>query len=500
MTRVLITTIPAQDVTRPPGILSILAACCESIDADYAIKDLNLYMYKTVPEKVVTELLNDFVTNKFRSKDNTEYYRQVAEHYVQEIKLYQPTHIAISIFTYASILAADYLLKYIKNSQIDHKFKIVLGGLGLSNSVDDITGIQTFGEYCLSTGLADYCVYGEGDIAFVELLKGNTNYPGINKTNQEQILNLDLVPIPSYNKINPNEYFHAGHPEILITGSRGCVRDCSFCDVASYWEKYVFKSGEQLAQEVFKTWKTTGVQKFDFSDSLINGSLKTFRQFNKAIIQLKAEHPEFTPLYEGQFICRPKGTLKELDYQEMALAGAQTLVVGIESFSESVRTHMRKHFDNAAIDWHFEMCAKYGIKNVLLLLTGYVTETLEDHQTTLDYLQKYQVYALSRTIYAIQIAADGMMVLKGSPIHNDVHEIGLVFENNETTGSRWTNLSNPTLTKKERLRRGVEVILTAYSVGFKVLNFDMKLGVAERKYTELLQDQEKPIFKLEPVR
>ena len=70
MTRVLITTIPAQDVTRPPGILSILAACCESIDADYAIKDLNLYMYKTVPEKVVTELLNDFVTKNASAEIN----------------------------------------------------------------------------------------------------------------------------------------------------------------------------------------------------------------------------------------------------------------------------------------------------------------------------------------------------------------------------------------------------------------------------------------------
>jgi radical SAM superfamily enzyme YgiQ (UPF0313 family) len=272
-------------------------------------------------------------------------------------------------------------------------FKIIIGGLGVNDRVFAITGSDTFGEYSLDNHLVDYCIYGEGDISFVKLLQGEIDYPGINRPNSKQILDLDSIPAPSYKQINPRDYFFSNEPELLVTGSRGCIRDCTFCDVGHYWKKYVYKSGDVMAQELFDIWKTTGVQKFDFSDSLINGSMKTFRQMNQKLIELKSQNPEFSPVYKGQFICRPSGQLKEKDYNEMAQAGAETLVVGIESFSNAVRDHMRKKFDNNSIDWHFKMCAKYGIKNVLLLLSGYITETQQDHQTQLEYLKKYQIYA-----------------------------------------------------------------------------------------------------------
>lgn len=500
--RVLITTIPAQDASRPPGILSILAACCESINSEYVIQDLNLYMYKTLPDHVTTELVNDFLSNNFRSDENKKWYDQICEYYVTQIRKHRPTHIAISIFTFASILAGDYLLNYIKNAKIEYEFKIIIGGLGISDIVANVTGGRPFGEYCLDNKLIDYCVYGEGDFAFTELLKGNTTYPGINRPNQSQLLDLDIIPIPSYKQISPADYFHAGDPEVLMTGSRGCVRNCSFCDVGHYWEKYVYKSGKRLATELFNTWQATGVQKFDFSDSLINGSIKTFRQFNQEIIRLRSLHHTFAPLYKGQFICRPQGQLKEKDYEEMALAGAETLVVGIESFSQSVRDHMRKKFSNQDIDWHFAMSAKYGIKNVLLLLAGYVTETLTDHKTTIEYLKKYQIYALSRTIYAINITVNGLVILKGAPLYNEVSHLGLVFDNNEfdnneTHADSWTSLSNPDLTPKERLRRSVELVHTAYSLGYKVLHFDMKLDSAEGKFSKLNKVKKK--FEIQQV-
>lgn len=495
--KVLIVAIPAQDVARPPGILSILAGCCESIDIDYVVLDLNLYLYKQFENDTVAQLSNDFLNNSFRSDHLEKCYNTACEHLVQQIKLHNPTHIAISVFTYASILAADVLLKYIKNSRLDLDFKIIIGGLGVNDRVSAITGSKIFGEYSLDNQLVDYCIYGEGDISFVKLLQGKINYPGINQTNSKQILDLDSIPAPSYKQINPRDYFFSNEPELLVTGSRGCIRDCTFCDVGHYWKKYVYKSGDVMARELFDIWKTTGVQKFDFSDSLINGSIKTFRQMNQTLIELKSQNPEFSPIYKGQFICRPAGQLKERDYIEMVQAGAETLVVGIESFSNAVRDHMRKKFDNDSIDWHFKMCAKYGIKNVLLLLSGYITETQQDHQIQLEYLKKYQIYALSRTIYAINIEVTGLAVLPGSPLADMADELGIVFYEHDKTAINWSCLSNPELTNKEKLRRATEVIYTAIGLGYKILHFNAKVDQLEKVYNNLLTAKHRPSFKLE---
>jgi hypothetical protein len=495
MNRVFIMTVPAQDVARPPGILSILSACCETAGADYDLLDVNLHMYHTLPDDVTTELTNDFLANQFRSQVNQEWFDKVCDYTIEKILQYNPTHIAISVFTYASILSTFHVIQRIKQAGITSK--IVLGGLGLYNEVDNITGTDAFGDYCLKNQLADYCIFGEGDIAFVQLLQGNVSYPGINQHNEQQITDLDSVPVPSYKKINPAQYFHAGEPEVLVTGSRGCVRDCSFCDVGHYWSRYVYKSGTRIAQELFDIWQTTGVNRFDFSDSLINGSIKAFRQFNKELIRLKSLHPTFDPRYKGQFICRPQGQLKEQDYCDIASAGAETLVVGIESFSEAIRTHMRKHYNNDAIDWHFEMCAKYNIKNVLLLLSGYITETIEDHRTTLDYLQKYQVYALSRTIYAINIDIDGLKIYQGSPLWDMQDELGVAYlhDNEKWKYGNWISSKNPTLTPLERLRRGAETIQHAYQLGYKVLHFNKKVDGAIQQYQQL--KTQPLVFKIE---
>jgi hypothetical protein len=496
--KVLIVTIPPQDTTRPPGILSVLAGCCDHVGAQYEVLDLNLYMYKSLPSSIVEELISDCFLNQFRSTKNLEHFQTVCEKLLETIIKEKPTYLAISVFTHVNILAANELLKFLKKQKLDVNFKIIIGGLGIYDAVEEITGDLEFGEYARQHNLVDYCIYGEGEVAFIELLKGNDTYPGINQTNSKQILNLDEIPQPTYQKINPSEYFYSSEPEVLVTGSRGCVRSCTFCNVSSYWEKYVYKSGQILADELFNIWKTTGVRKFDFSDSLINGSIKVFRDFNKALIKYKELDPGFDPLYKGQFICRPSDQLKEQDYIEMKLAGAETLVVGIESFSNQVRDHMRKKFNNDAIDWHFEMSGKYGIKNVLLLLCGYVTETEQDHNINLEYLKKYQKYALSRTIYAINIEVGGLIIQNNTPLASMVEELAIHVYKESTNDSTWISSLNPTLTPKERLRRNVELMDLAYDLGYKVLHFDQKVDQAEKHFEKIQEISYNKFFILNP--
>lgn len=495
MNKVLIVAIPVQDVAVPPGALSILAACCEQVNADYQVLDLNLHLYKNFDKAIVTSIVTDFYSNKFRDEANREYFYKVCDYLNQVVNEYQPTHVAISVFSYASILAAYTLLSRLPK---DKKFKIILGGIGVEQSIAHISQDKNFGLFCLDQKLADYVVFGEGDIAFTEILKGNYHYPGINQETQSQIQNLNNLPIPSYAKINPYDYFFANEPTALITGSRGCVRKCTFCDVERYWSKYIFKSGKRIAEEMLEIWRVTGVNKFSFSDSLINGSLKAFRQLNQSLIELKKQNPMFNPQYNGQFICRPRNELKEEDYADMAAAGCETLAVGIESFSNSVREHMKKKFSNDSIDWHFAMSAKYNIKNILLMLSGYITETHEDHLINLEHLKKYQVYALSRTIYAMNIDINGLVITKGTPLSRQEDELKIHYFSHDDSApgpADWISLDNPTLTQKERLRRGVEFTLTAYNLGYKVVHFQQKVDQAETALKKIKLTEGK-VFKI----
>jgi hypothetical protein len=479
-THVLITAIPTQEVSKPPGILSVLAGCCETAGVTYDIFDLNLHMYKAMPAEVCQELAADFLQNRFRSLGHQQYYQQLCEDYLEVIHTTKATHLAISVFTYASVLAAHHLLRLLHEHAIS--CKIIIGGWGIKSVVHHITGSQEFGEWCLNNDLVHYCVYGEGETAFVELLRDNIAYPGINQDNQPQLLDLDQLPRPSHKKVHPEDYFYATMPELLINGSRGCVRHCTFCDVSKYWEKYIYKSGDVLASELFEAWQSTGVQKFVFSDSLINGSIREFRKFNKRLIELKQSHADFDPRYVGQFICRPRNQIKDLDYQEMAAAGCEVLVVGIESFSNRIRDHMKKKFSNDDIDNHFEQCARHGIKNVLLMLSGYVTETLEDHELQIEYLKRYQIYGLSRVIYAINMEAAGLLFFEHTPLMEMADELGVNFPHWESSHSLedWVSAANPTLTARERLRRSLEVMQIAYDLGYKVANFPQRINEAER--------------------
>lgn len=485
--KALLVTLPPLEPFYPPPILGILAACCTKCNVEYEICDCNLYMYDTFELNDVIELSNDIKDSKLSSHKNVD---QICLYLNNKIRSYQPDYLCISVFSYQQQFIAEYFLQKIHAA--NNKCKIIIGGSGVNTpyKLHD-----NFGEYCLQKNYIDYYIYGDGEKAFMQLLTGNSNYPGINNKNFLQITDLDSLPVPEYTKINPKDYHYAFDPELIVSGSRGCVRDCSFCNVKDIWNKFVYKSGDKIADEIFYLYTTTGISHFTFSDSLINGSIKTFRQFNKKLIEYKSQHPNFDPKYKGQFICRPVGQMKESDYDEMSRAGADTLVVGVESFSNNVRNHMRKHFDNAAIDNHLLLCAKYGIRNVFLLLTGYVTETYDDHQENLNYLKKYQVYALSDIISNIGFNVGGLNLIpnSGVPLNKLEQDLNIVYHETDLTNQEWTSLNNPTLTQKERYRRGAEILLTAVELGYKVMYMDSNLDKLERFYSAINNKQHKKI-------
>ena len=318
-----------------------------------------------------------------------------------------------------------------------------------------------YGQKLKNEGLVDDFIVGEGEVSVIKCLK-NEKYVGVNNTQVQQISDLDSLPWPAYKYYPMDEYDYLipNEREIYITGSRGCVRKCTYCDVEKYWPKYRYRSGESIAQEIIKNYEELGVSRFYFTDSLLNGSLKSFNDMCDKLARYRFDKPIS---WSGQFIFRPKHLIPTDHFKIMKEAGANMLYVGIETGSDRVRFEMDKKFTNDDIDFQLEECSKNKISVLPLLFTGYITETIEDHKENLRLFERWQKYVADGTIIGVELGSS-LVILPGSPVERmiDSHKIECMLDHNNTPGlGLWWSLENPDLTIQERIRRKIEVHETA---------------------------------------
>jgi hypothetical protein len=497
MANIALVSLPRQDLLRPPAAIAILGAACEEIEIDYDFFDLNLWLHDHM-EQHQWQILDDNWM-KFDSRFDLQsdlylLFVQQLDAFVTNMTRTSPSMIAVSVFTRWSAHCALELIARLQTYKQKTGCKLVIGGTGIS-TVLPWKSDQPLCVWLLDNGQIDYFLDGEGEITFRGLLSHNTDLPGINNFDYHQIDDLDAFPYPSYRKIDVRRYHYLERPSLSINGSRGCVRKCTYCDVAKYWPKFRYKSGQSLAEEILHTWRTTGIDSFEFSDSLINGNLREFRKMNHHLIALKNQIPGFKINYKGQFIIRDPRSFTEKDYQDLHNAGCDYLYVGVETFSQRVRYDMDKKFDNVSLDFHLEMCGKYGIPNVFLMLVGYPTETQADHLYNLEALVRYQKYSQAGIIELITWGFT-TSILPDTPLYHQQHDLGIVPEfvlgdHDVPQAWNWISQQNPKLGIRERIKRWIELTETAADLGYRMTNIDATAGKLEQILTTV---KNKPYF------
>jgi radical SAM superfamily enzyme YgiQ (UPF0313 family) len=360
--------------------------------------------------------------------------------------------IGISVLSVNSIIPTIDLCKKIKSKS---STPIVIGGPGVSTF--GIMGSANLGEFLKSVNLINEYIQGEGEYSLVDLLNGTL------KNHYEQIDNLDELPIPDYSDFDFTKYSSKNNA-VAITGSRGCVRNCSFCDIKAAWKKYRYRSGKSVAEEFLHHNTVYGSTDFQFTDSLVNGSLKSFNDFLDSLIDYKEKgliNKNIT--WSGQFICRPKSQFGETWYKKMSESGAKQLQIGIESGSESVMHDMGKKLSIDDIEYTLQMLLKYKIQCDMLMIIGYPTETLEDFNKTINMLEKFSYYSDQGVISGVNLGKT-MVVLPGSPIGENLNHWGIEYDDNKN----WISLNNPSLNFKERVRRRVVAQKKCEELGYIV--------------------------------
>jgi hypothetical protein len=386
---------------------------------------------------------------------------------ISEWSLQQPACIAVSVFTFQSITFAQLLLPMIRQEL--PTCQIIVGGAGVSSSMKSLTDYTTFGQQILDQAWADRVIFGEGEQSLDALLK-NSTHPGIDKNDPIQIDDLDQLMLPDYSNFN-----FAGYRDnrLLITGSRGCVRKCTFCDIETIWPAFRYRSPESQVAEIIAHAKEYNIKRFEFTDSLINGSISGWIKFNGLLAEARARDSFLQDItYSGQFICRDQVSQPKIMYELMHYAGVRQISVGIESFSEKIRNAMKKKFNDASIDYHLEQCGRWAIPNIFLMIVGHPEETQQDHEINLDRLHRYKIYADMATIFMIRWGTT-MHIIKDTPLYRDrMYQIEDAHQNEKDSDTlyAWINRNNPDLTLPERIRRRVELHETSFALGYSQPN------------------------------
>ena len=379
-------------------------------------------------------------------------------HCVNYFKQNPSKYIAISVFSIYTHRTAFELCERIKKENIQSK--IIIGGRGCKSfifpSIESQLPLSSkdklinFGEMMKSKKLVDEYIIGDGEDAILEVLEKGS----LTKVDMidHHISDSFKYPIPNYDDYNFNDYlFQNGEVMLPITGSKGCVRDCDFCDVKFQFGKYRYRTGKDIANELISVSNQFGIRKFQFTDSLVNGGFKPFLEFLTIIRDYNLNNPDKKIKWNGQYICRPSSQIPEGIYQLMADAGAEGLTIGAESGSNAVLSAMNKKTTVEALFEELEQFRKHNITCFILTFVGHWNETWDDFIDHCKMIINLTPYVRSGTISAVSVGSVAM-VLHGTPSYENKDKIGLILSDFDKT-SIWYNKNNEGNTFKERVRR-----------------------------------------------
>ena len=476
--KVIILNFPKIALESPPLAPAILSSICDSLSIEHDFIDCNLELHEQLQGGIKEEILARYA-ERFVDHISEEaryhlykYFDQLANrccHY---------DLIAISVFSVHSVvLTHDFLSRY----RHDLDAKVVIGGAGIrSNGIGDATRSchEPFYKTLHEQNLIDYWVLGEGEEAFRKILMKDTDCDIINNNQFNSLEDFNLVPIPNFDKYCLEKYMVSGKKIAPIEGSRGCVKKCTFCDINQTWGKFKYKDGEKLAKEIVFLQNKYDIDHFWFNDSLINGSMKSFREFTDCLANTRPDNLTWS----SQAIVRPKSAQDRKDFDLMKRSGCNALAVGLESFSERARFHMGKKFTDEDLASFMTLAQEFSISVILLLIVGYPIETQEDIDQAFVQLEKYSYLADDGTISFLRIG-NTMSIIPDTPIWHQLDKLGIELDSSQASNIFWKKGYENTLEKRIQWRMDLEDY--ARSLGYNCLDKEMH---AEQTLMQLIKN------------
>jgi len=382
---VIICTVPWTDSSVPLMAPATLRPIVEKTGLSCLAIDWNVEVYQYTRTHPFKDDLIRFFFDEHVNNDTKEVLEHIFLTAAQQIVSWKPKYVGLSLFSYVCQHSAKWLAYHIK--KLDPSIQILAGGAGCLSA---FTGPSPYIDQMLHLKLFDYHIRGDGENSLYELLTGNNNYSGINSATWKEMTKEELrsMPMPVYD----DYIFEMYDKKVLpLIGSRGCVRQCKFCDYIANWKQFQWRTADDIFAEMVAQSKKYNIHNFKFQDSLTNGNQKEFFRLIELLgnYNQTAEH-KFG--WSGYYIFRNPTNTSEREWELLSLSGVDTLVVGIENLNEHIRYDIGKKFSNDAIDFHLAHAKKHNIKLLMLNIVGYVTETRKDIDFARQWLHDHLEY------------------------------------------------------------------------------------------------------------
>jgi hypothetical protein len=475
MSKILVLSIPRLEPHKPPISSSIVATTCSRLGHEVVLKDLNIEFFHYCQEHNQNYFDFDKIWDQYTpaTAEEDAFIDAFIELFATTVPLNTFDYVMLSVFGMSNHYFAQRLLKRIAPART---FRILVGGSGAFVSIYG-QGLEPAVAVYKKHNLIDDYIKGECEVALEYYLKGEP-YPGINNFDPVQIEDLDSLPLVDYQFVDLDRYNYLdGVKQIYIEGSRGCVRKCTYCDVAAFWPKYRFRSGKHIAQEIISNYERFGVRKIYFTDSLVNGSLKAFSQMCEVLSNYQYSQDI---KWSGQFIFRNRRTVSPEHFEMIGKAGGDVFYVGVETGSDRVREAMGKPFTNDDIEYQLEQFHRNNLRCTFLMFPGYVTETEQDHADTVAMFARWQRYVATGTINGLELGSP-LIIPEKTPLSRMVSELEIQFLNSDTTSTApyWISGLNPRFDFVERVKRQLELYETAAKYHWPIWRFSSRVQELE---------------------
>ena len=487
-----ILTIPRVAALRPAAAPAIIKSIFNSHDLSSKILDLNIDYFTTFKDSLAPETFREideflFIKSKTLDSVSRNTFDDFILKWINTIVAYNPEKLFISVFSWqAQRFVEEFLIKFRQQSLIE----VIVGGQGLIREENgSYSARPEFAHYLKNNLLIDHWIRGEAETTIPEIIKGNYQAPGIDTDFLAARSNVNEHTYMDFTDFDISQYQGGYETGVLpMETSRGCVRNCVFCDIPKMAGGFRFKRGDRLAAEMIHYYETYGVRNYFFHDALCNGSVRDFRQFNQALVNYYSEHnlPDRYFTYSSHAIVHGKKAFKPGDFKAMAQAGAETMVIGVETGSDRIRAHMQKGYIGEDLDYNMEQYSKNKMQVYLLIIVGFPTETDEDFQATLDMLTKYQKYIADGTIIGVNLGTT-LTIEEGTEMYERPDTLKIIgVDGQRPQGANWICEDNPALTYKKRIMRRIQAQEHAVNLGYTFWKGDDQIKIMMDKYQERL--------------
>lgn len=197
---------------------------------------------------------------------------------------------------------------------------------------------------------------------------------------------LDALPLPAWDLVQLSEYQQRwrerhGYFSINIGTTRGCPFKCNWCAKPIYGNRYNARSPENVIAELEMLHNTYGFDHIWFCDDIFGLKPRWVKRF--------AELAEENRLrFRFKIQSRADLLLKDEQIAPLARAGCETVWMGAESGSQKILDAMDKGTTIEQIEEATRSLKRHGIKPAFFLQFGYLGETIEDINLTLDLLKR----------------------------------------------------------------------------------------------------------------